>query len=146
MSPGVWITLFGIIVGAVVTLSVASLHRKQIRQIELHRIDPTIPLVPPPHRYTQFLKTYGYFLGFGTLDIVILIRDMYQATPVTRGVVFDIVLDVLGVASMFGTAFVIAIFQRAARTAEKTIEIMEMMTAKIKQLESGSTSQANDKL
>jgi hypothetical protein len=135
MSPAVWVTLFGIIVAAIVTLSVASMQRKQMRQIELHRIDPTIPLVPPPHPFTRFLKTYGYFLGFGTFDLVMFIRDMRQSTPVTRQVVFDIVLDMLAVVLMFGTAFGIAIFQRAARAAERTIGIMEMMTDKIKKLE-----------
>jgi len=47
MAMAAWITAFGIIVGAIVTLSIAYMHRKQMRQIELHRIDPNVPVIPP---------------------------------------------------------------------------------------------------
>jgi hypothetical protein len=60
---------------------------------------------------------------------------MRQTTPVTRLVVFYIVSALMGVLLMIIFAFAISIFERAAKAAERTIDILEMMTDRFKQLE-----------
>ena len=87
-------------VGAIVTLSVAAMHRKQMRQIELHRADPTVPLVPPTHPITRFLKIHGVPLICIGLNLGFLIHDVRQTGPITRSQVSSIA---------FGTAAVLGL-------------------------------------
>jgi len=115
----VWISLTAIVVAAVVALSTAYLHRKQMRQIALHRDDPTIPLVPPPHSFTHFFKTYWFYLAFVTYNLASLIWTMRQTTPVTRGVVFDIVTYTFGIVLMIVLGFVNYILDRALEALKK---------------------------
>jgi len=44
-----WIQVCGVVLAAAVALIVAYLHRRQMRQIEAFRQDPSVGLVPPPH-------------------------------------------------------------------------------------------------
>ncbi len=127
MSIAAWITAFGIILGAIVTLSVAYMHRKQMRQIELHRIDPSVPVAPPPHAVTLFLKQRWYLwysLLFGGFDLGMLVRDLGKTTPITRVVVFDIALDMIGVVLMAFMPVLISLLNRAGETASKTIDVL----------------------
>ena len=108
MNVSAWITLFGIIVAAIVALSVASMHRKRIRQMGLHRADPSVPVTPPPHRIMLFMKRNWLVLWcslFGAYDLALLLTHLNQTTPVTRRVVYDLIMDVLGVASMVAVAW-----------------------------------------
>jgi hypothetical protein len=89
-----------LVVGTLVPLSIAALHRKQMRQIELHRADPTVPLVPPAHPITRFLKRHGVpLIGIG-LNLGFLIHDVRQTGPITRSQVYSIA---------FGTAAVLGL-------------------------------------
>lgn len=126
MSAGIGVTLFGIVVAAVVTLIVATMNRKQMRQIELHRVDPAIPLVPPPHPITHFLKTYWWFLVFGGLNLAMLVRHMGQTTPVTRAAVLEIVLDVTSIAVMFLLALATFATESALQTARRMTGMLGM--------------------
>lgn len=126
-----WITLVGIVIGAIVTLSVSRMHRKQMRQIELHRRDSTVPLAPPPHIVTAFLKRNWYFLLFGGFEITSLVRDMAKTTPVTRHVVLDIALDVAGIVFMIVLAFIIYIMRRLADAMTSSVDIMEKSSERI---------------
>src|ERR1700733_13264287 len=94
MTTAGWITfavsVATLIVGAIVTLSVSALQRRQMRQIELHREDPSVPLIPPPHPFTKFLKTHGIFVINFILNIWFLIDDLRQTGPITRFQVFGI--------------------------------------------------------
>lgn len=131
MPVAAWIALLGIVVGTVVTLSVAYMQRKQMRQAELHRVDPSVSLVPPPHPITHFIKGYWYFLVFGGFDLAMLIRDLGQTTPITRRVVFDITLDTISLVLMVLLGIVTAILRMAARTIgvlEKMTDIMGILT------------------
>src|ERR1051325_7097288 len=56
MSAAVWVSLLTLVVSTAVALVIAALHRRQMRQIELHREDPSVPLVPPPSAFTKFLQ------------------------------------------------------------------------------------------
>jgi hypothetical protein len=134
MTAGAWTSLLGVGVGAVIALIVASLHRKQMRQIELHRADPIVPLVPPLHPITRFLKTYwylSYFLASSGYDLAVLLRDLRETTPVTRHVVFLIAFDMSGIVLNIIFLYMIFIFRMASRT----IGVLEKMAEKIVQIE-----------
>jgi hypothetical protein len=88
----VLISIATLVVGTIVTLSVAALQRKQQRQIELHRSDPTVPLVPPAHPITQFLKKRGVFIINISVNLLLLANELRKTGPVTRGQVFSIAL------------------------------------------------------
>lgn len=141
MSVAAWITAFGIVVGAIVTLSVAYLHRKQMRQIELHRADPSVPITPPPHGVTLFFKRnfwYWWCLAFGGWDVWILIKDLNKTTPVTRAVIFDIGLDISGIFFMLIFAMLTSLTNRVERMVDiedKTIDILIGMTRRIEDTE-----------
>jgi hypothetical protein len=95
MSIPVVISLFGIFVAAVVSLLIAAMQRKQMRQIELHRRDASFPLVPPPHPFTQFLtqnSNHWFVIGNIALDSALLSHEIHKQTPITRWDVFAIAL------------------------------------------------------
>jgi hypothetical protein len=134
MSIANWITILSVVVGAIVTLSVAYMHRKQMRQIELHRIDPNVPVVPPPHKVTVFLKRNWYFLYFLADGLFVgrrLIKHLDETTPVTREVVFDITIEVLALSALILMACLFPILRRAAETTGRMIGIMERTTETI---------------
>jgi hypothetical protein len=92
MSTAVWITIgvsvASLIVGTIVTLIVAALHRKQMRQIALHRADPSVPLVPPPHPITRFFKNRLFMLlniffngFFIVMNAYFLVREVNKTGP-----------------------------------------------------------------
>lgn len=135
-----WITLFGIVIAAVVALIIAYLQRKQMRQIELHRADPTVPLVPPPHAVTQFIKSnfwYGYSLAFMLWVLYVLKRDLSQSTPVTRTTVLYICIDVG--AFILTIIFIVLVsinrwITASFRSHERVWDILKMMTKSIQEL------------
>jgi hypothetical protein len=145
MSAGNWLTLVGIVVGGFVALAVAHMHRKQMRQIELHRADPTVPLVPPPHPITRFLKSYGIYgwcIAWTTYDAFLLVRDLGKPTPVTREAVALIVVDMIGIVLMIAFGVGTWVSNRATNLAGRTLGIIEKLTdmvlsldARVKKLE-----------
>jgi hypothetical protein len=58
MTTGNWIALLGIAATVVVALLVSRLQRKQMQQIELFRLNPSVGVVPPRHPITLFLAKY----------------------------------------------------------------------------------------
>src|SRR6266571_9527191 len=122
MSASAWISLVTLVVGAIVTLHVAYMHRKQMRQIELYRQDPSVPLTPPPHRLAVFLKENWFLLWclvFGTFDMVVLKKDLSSTAPLTRHAVFDIVMDMFGVGIMILFAILTPIIKRASKLTDR---------------------------
>jgi hypothetical protein len=120
MSITIWISLLTLFVGTAVTLAVAYMSRKQMRQIELHRADPTVPLVPPLHPYTRFIRRYGYYIAAATYDAIMLERDLGGTKPLTRGIVAEISLDVTGITVMILLAFVVAMLHSIVDTIGRT--------------------------
>lgn len=94
MSASNWVQIFGIIVAAIVALIIAYMARKQMRQIEVHRADPSIPLIPPPHTITRLLKSYGLLLFTGAYGVSLLVWDLRKTGPVTRADVVWLIVDV----------------------------------------------------
>jgi len=99
MTTGNWIAVFGIIVSAVVAFAATYMQRKQARQIELHRLDPDVPLKPPLHPITRFLKTYWdvwWYIVFECYMIFQLVQEVRETTPIDRRTIFQIAFDVSG--------------------------------------------------
>lgn len=89
------ISVLTLVVGSTVTLIVAALHRRQMRQIELHRADPSVPLKPPPHPFAVFLHRridLIIFLINFSLNLSFLIHNLNINQPLTRMGVFSIAL------------------------------------------------------
>src|SRR5437867_2844987 len=86
-----WIQVCGVVLAAAVALIVAYLHRRQMRQIEAFRQDPSVGLVPPPHPVVVLLKK-RYPLLLVPIGVFNLIYELTRQTPVTRGSIFWIVL------------------------------------------------------
>lgn len=78
------IALIGMALSAFVALIVAYLHRKQIRQIELYKEDPSVGLVPPPGKLTAFIKgNWDNIFAYGG-PIYIIASEILKDSPVTR--------------------------------------------------------------
>src|SRR6267143_4426305 len=94
MQITTWLTIgisaASIIVGTITALSIAAMQRKQMRQIELHRADPSVPLVPPLHPVTLFSKRWGVPLINSIIYISLLTHELNRTGPVTREQVFSI--------------------------------------------------------
>jgi hypothetical protein len=92
-----------LIIGTIVALSIAASNRKQSRQIELHRLDPTVPLVPPSHPFYAFTKRNGIPFLIACLNLYILVNELMGTGPITRSQVFEIAFST---AVLFAVALV----------------------------------------
>jgi hypothetical protein len=116
MTASNWIAIAGIVVAAFVALAIAHMQRKQIRQIELHRADPNVPLETPLHPVTRFLKRYWFFLmavGWMVSDVIEIRAGLRKSEPINPHDVFDMVFHMI----MFGFWIISAIvfsFERVA--------------------------------
>jgi hypothetical protein len=94
MTTSLWVSL---VVGAVAfagTQISGYMQRKQMRQNELYRRDPSVGLMPPPHPVTLFLKKNFWqfvFYGLGALD---LFEGFRGPDPPTRTSILNIALGV----------------------------------------------------
>ncbi len=142
MSANGLIALAAVVVTCATNILVAYWHRKQIRQIEEFRRDPSVGLRPPPSRFWVFVKMHrGVILGTGVPGIL-LCYYLGQTGPITRATVlviavcvasilFALVLDL--VRRLLGVVEAIAELQakhlgitvQAAATAAKVAEKTE---------------------
>jgi hypothetical protein len=134
MSAPIWISLLTLMVGSIVTLSVAAMHRKQMRQIELHRADPSIPLVPPPHPITLFLRNHAFFLLSIAINVCILVKELRESTPITRSDVFSIALAISATFALvlmeLGTSILDRSLKLIGRTMDVTDKIIRVLADK----------------
>jgi len=94
LSPTIIVSVCGIVVAALVALYVSYAQRRQMRQIELRRTDPTIPLRPPPSPPIQWvLRQLPFILMLiASGDLVSLFLNN---RPVSKSLVLGIVLDII---------------------------------------------------
>lgn len=122
MNTANWLALLGIVVAAVAAFAIAAMNRKQTRQIELHRKDPSVPLKPPPHPATQFLRTWFWYIGGIGFPVVSLLMELRQKGPVTRG-------ELVGVAVSTGElAFTLAMLLASIMMRFLTKELKEIFS------------------
>jgi hypothetical protein len=65
-----FIAILGIVFSGAIALVVAYMHRRQIRQVEAHRLNPKVGLIPPPNKLVLFFRRNFYLLAFGTAAII----------------------------------------------------------------------------
>jgi len=121
MTVANWLTLIGIIVGGIVALQIGYLHRKQMRQIELHRADPKVPLHPPAHTVTRFLKDkwiYMMYLACIIYNVVVVIGYARQTTPPMARDVIDIAFHMVGIIFFVFLWVLLAVMRGAVRAIE----------------------------
>src|SRR5579859_527111 len=135
MTLQLWIALFGILATSVTGFGVAYLHRKQMRQIELHRTDSSVPLKPPPHPFATFLRKYGADLFTAGFGIFWLVRGFNS--PLTHQAVLDIALGVgnlvLSMVSVITVRILDFILIVAKDSVERDMEIFSELEARISQ-------------
>lgn len=101
------ISIASIVVAAGVALYIAAMSRKQMRQVELHRMDPSVSLIPPPHPATRFLKRYRVFVAGIVINLIVLIVESFRSGPITRVQVLNIVVPTVAM-GVFFVLFLIA--------------------------------------
>lgn len=83
----------GVVIAAIVALYIAYLQRRQMRQIEAHRLDPSVPLKPPPAPLWQWVTRHISKILFA-IAVLNLVFDLIDPSPLTRWAVFWIALSV----------------------------------------------------
>ncbi len=112
MTTTNWIAVLAVVVGAVVALSVGYLQRKQMRQIELYRQDPSVGLTPPPSIATRFIRSnWGEVFGFG-MPAIGLVIELINHTPPSR---YDVLFISLNVAVLLTNVVMLIVFDLVNR-------------------------------
>src|SRR5665213_1200882 len=96
MGVTLGVTVFGVLVAAMIALIVAYMQRKQMRQIEAYRLDPKVGLIPPQHPFTKFVKRHDRYIIMSVIPVYQLVQQFFIHSPVTH-------VDVLMVAINVGT-------------------------------------------
>jgi hypothetical protein len=94
------ITIVGVVLSVSAVLYIGYQQRRQMRQIELNRIDPKVGLVPPPNPVWKFIIS-NLLLLCTILPAVALILDVISSEPLTRKVVASIAFDVGSILFLF---------------------------------------------
>ena len=114
------IMLAGIVVAAAVALIVGHLQRKQMRQIELLKQDPSAGLLPPPTAFTRFVRSkWDSLLGYGG-PAVGLALEFSSSAPLTR---ISVLLISVSVAFLLVNVVMHVVFRLAERTAAIVAEL-----------------------
>ena len=118
------IMLVGIAVSAVVALIVASQQRRQMRQIELYKQDPSVGLVPPISALTRFVKSkWDTVLGFG-IPIVSLALEFMSDAPLTR---LSVLIISLNIAVLLTNVVMAVVFRSVDRIFSLIIRITDIL-------------------
>lgn len=125
MTLSIMISVVGIVVAAIITLVVAYLHRKQLRQIEAFRQDPSVGLVPPPHPVRLFFRKHRSALLIGGTGTISLLASLIRQGPVTR---FQVLTIAAGLASIL-FALLIDILEGLVRILERIVNIIGHATS-----------------
>lgn len=107
-----WLMLIALLVSATVAIAVAYQQRKQMRQIELYKTDPSVGLIPPPSAITRFIKSHwDTVLGIG-FPIVAIWIELSSAYPITRRSIFIVCLCMAIIVINIVMAFVFEMVRR----------------------------------
>jgi hypothetical protein len=141
MTPTNIVTLVAVAASCATALLVGYWHRKQLRQLELYRKDPSVGLKPPPAAAVAFIK-HHYDIIFGVLPPIGSLILLFISGPLTRTAAVLIVLNSAGI-------FVNLLFRTERRSLERFSKVMtilerhthsvEALAARIHALESSNT-------
>ena len=87
MSTTEMLSFGAIVVGSLTAFSVAHLHRKQMRQNEAFRLDPSVGLIPPPGPVVAFYRKYQSAILGIVLPTGALALNLFDRSPITRSTV-----------------------------------------------------------
>ena len=93
-NSAIWATVIVGTTTASVTWASGYLQRKQMRQNELFRADPSVGLIPPPHPIKLFLWEHRTSVLNVAVAVYFLVRGLAGEGPVTRIAVLNIALGV----------------------------------------------------
>ena len=94
MTFGQALAVAAIIVPGFTAFLVAYWHRKQIRQIEAYRQDPSVGLTPPPSPLWKFVTSRWKLLLLAGVPALLITLYFYLKVPVTLSTVLFIALNV----------------------------------------------------
>lgn len=112
--------------------------RRQMRQNEQHREDPTIPLMPPPTAFTHFMRAYGFYLLGVFAGLVNVGLQFLLPPPVSLGQVVTIAYSVGCIVFISALQYDLASLKRQDKTIDvigNVFNIMESHTKRLKKLE-----------
>lgn len=126
MSASQLLPWVGILIPTASALLIAYWHRKQMRQNELYRADPSVGLVPPPTRLWAFVKSNRILIVGVGLPLVFLTSYLLGQGPVTRLLVLAIAANLMSIGIavnlwLFGT--ILGILKVFVKLHEKQFEI-----------------------
>jgi hypothetical protein len=119
------IQVTAIILPCAVALLVVYWHRKQMRQNELFRLDPSVGLIPPPSPPVAFFKRYrGLIVGIGgPLLTLALWLAWSRNSPVTNVSVMIISLNIIAIFFAVRHHGELSAEQRLLNLLEKHIDV-----------------------
>jgi hypothetical protein len=120
MSSGELIAVAAVAVPSGTALLVAYWHRKQMRQIEEFRRDPSVGLRPPPSRFWAFLKLHRLILVGVGLPALCPAGELSLTGPVTRLTVLAITSNV---SAMLYSVLVVDDIRRILRLLTAMIDL-----------------------
>ena len=123
------VAVLGIAVSAATALLIAYMHRRQMRQVELFKQDPSAGLVPPPSGLTRFIRSkWDTILGFAG-PLYVLLTQFFSTAPVSRGTIFA----VSGAfALMFANFVMMLVFKIQERNIERIKEVLDLHNASVR--------------
>jgi hypothetical protein len=139
MSGNEIISILALVISSTCALLIAYWHRKQMRQVEAYRQDPTVGLSPPPSRLWVHLSRNGLLwmiLLSITAQVASLVPALRSVAPITRAAITALILNVAGI--LFNVLLgIVHLVQRDIRRAISSImnTQAEMVTVMGKQAE-----------
>jgi hypothetical protein len=113
-----------IIVPASTAFLVAYWHRKQLRQIEAYRLDPSVGLTPPPSALWKFVTSRRRLLALAGIPVVIIALAFYFRMPVTLTTVLLVAFNVASIA----VALLLDVIEGIVRVLGRVVEALATQT------------------
>ena len=117
--------LLPILVGSMTlagTLIAGYLQRKQMRQNELFRLDPSAGLTPPPHPlWTHLWESRIFYFNCVLSALLLTVGFLVPKGPMDRGSVLNISMGV----GLFYYALAMSVVERTINTQTKIVRVLE---------------------
>ena len=119
MTIGFVLAFVGIIVPAFTAFLVAYWHRKQMRQIEAYKLDPSVGLVPPPSALWRFVTSRWKLIILVGVPAVIIAFYFLFNIPVTLLTVLVLAINVTTITA----AVLLDIIEKVAKLIGRLVEL-----------------------
>jgi hypothetical protein len=120
MSGGLVVGIFSTVFVGAVTLIVAYQHRRQLRQLELHRKDPSVGVMPPESGVVVWWRRNGFIGGGVAAGLFGLANELLRRGPPTRVGVVLVAMDAAGIALILSLVW-------ARRLSEQVLEVLGLL-------------------